>query len=73
MPLRLLDLLYFCELQQFWRKAFHGTDALLSHRSPSRGFRTPSFLTSDWDSLGPSEVGILCPKGNTRVEDSGLP
>ena len=73
MPLRLLDLLYFCEHQQFWRKAFHGTDTLLSHRSPSRGFRMPFFLTSDWDSLGPSEVGILCPKGNTRVEDSGLP
>ena len=32
-----------------------------------------SFLTSDWDSLGPSEVGILCPKQNTRVEDLGLP
>ena len=73
MPLRPLDLLYFCEFQQFWRKGLHGIDALLSHGSPSRGFRMPSFLTSDWDSFGPSEGRILGPKGNTRVEDSGLP
>ena len=65
--------MFFYVFEEFWRKGLHGIDALLSHGSPSRGFRTPSFLTSDWDSLGPSEVGILCPKGNTRVEDSGLP
>ena len=43
------------------------------HLPQLSGFRTPSCLTSDWDSLGLIEVGILCPKVSTRVEDLGLP
>ena len=42
--------------------------------SPSEGgFRMPSFLTSDWDSLISSWVGIQCPKMNPRVDESLVP
>ena len=62
MPLRPWDLLFSCVLEEFWRKGLHGTDTLVSHHIPSRGFRMSSFLTSDWDSLGPSEVGSCSPR-----------